>query len=345
MKKKILFITDWSSRLENGAVLQELLNKNYSENYEWTVWTCKIKENNSFLYRWYSYTKGAFFILKNRKKYDTVVVWQQMIGYLLFEIARISQIKIPNIISYTYLNYHKKCFFGNYKKFLVKHAMSKSKALIWPSMEMCTNAKNDFPKFAYKNYFTVNPMMDIRDLNLPVEKQLDDPYFRNGVYAAGKSDRDFNIVIRAFRNTDIPVTIVCTDKYTITEKNITPNIRILRFSEVDANQYYALALQAFCILNSVTNATSPCGQLLVHFGMENSIPTISTDGYSVKDYIVNNENGVVFNVGKSEEILECYYKLKNDEAFKNKITTNAKKTIKAMSANNFIDKLIHIIEN
>jgi glycosyltransferase involved in cell wall biosynthesis len=268
-----------------------------------------------------------------------------MIGYLLFEIVRIIPIKIPNIISYTYLTFHKKSFLGNYKTNLLKHALKKSKALIWPSMEMCTNAQNKFPKFAKKNHFTVNPMMEVRDLSLPVEKRLDDPFFRNGVYAAGKSDRDFNIVIRAFRNTNIPVTIVCTDKYAITEQNITSNIRILRFSEVDPNQYYALALQAFCIINSVSNAISPCGQLLVHFAMENSIPTISTNGYSVKDYIVNNENGLLFNVGKSEEILACYYQLKNDETFKNKITTNAKKTIKAMSANNFIEKLINIVED
>ena len=345
MKKRILFITDWPEHLENGRALQELLNNNYSENFEWKVWTCKKKDINTFSYRWYSYTKGALYVLKNRKKYATIILWQQMIGYLFFELTRIAPIKTPDVILYTYLNFNSNSILNSYKKFVLKNALIKSKVLLWPSLEMANNVKMNYPKFENKNHSTVNPIMDVRDLSIPVIEELDHPYFRNGVYAAGRSDRDFNIVIRAFRNTNIPVTIVCTDNYAITETNITSNIRILRFSQVSPEQYYALALQAFCILNSVINSTSPCGQLLVHFAMENSIPTISTDGYSVKDYIVNNENGLVFNVGQSKEILECYQTLKNDEVLTNKIKTNAKNTIKAMSANNFIEKLINIVES
>lgn len=344
MKKKILFITDWPNNIENGNALQELLNKNYSEHYDWDVWTCKNKDINSFTYRWYSYFKGAIYVLKNRKNYHTIVIWQQMIGYVFFELTRILPIATPNIVLYTYLSFNSKSIFNKYKKFVLNRALRQSKALIWPSLEMANNIKNDFPKFGNKNHSTVNPIMDVRDISIPVIKELDDPYFRNGVYAAGKSDRDFNIVIRAFRNTNVPVTIVCTDKYLITEPDISSNIRILRFAQVSPEQYYALARQSFCLLNSVINSTSPCGQLLVHFGMENSIPTISTDGYSVKDYIVNNENGLVFKAGKSKEIFDCYQKLKNDEAFRNKLKINAKNTIKAMSAHIFIEKLINIIE-
>lgn len=345
MKKKVLFITDWPNNLENGKALQELLNKNYSNEYDWDVWTCKNKNINTFSYRWFSYTKGAVYAFKNRKKYHTIILWQQMIGYLLLELTRIVPVKTSNLVLYTYLSFNSKSIINSYKKIVLKHALMKTKALIWPSLEMANNVKEYFPKFGNKNHFTVNPMMEVRDLSIHVNKELDDPYFRNSVYAAGKSDRDFNIVIRAFKNTNVPVTIVCTDNYKITETNISSNIRILRFSQVSPEQYYALAHQAFCIINSVTNETSPCGQLLVHFGMENSIPTISTDGYSVKDYIVNNENGLLFKVGKSNEIFNCYQKLKNDETFTNKLKINAKNTIKNMSANIFIEKLINIIED
>jgi hypothetical protein len=35
MKKKVLFIADWPDRVENVRVLQELLDKDFSEDYEW----------------------------------------------------------------------------------------------------------------------------------------------------------------------------------------------------------------------------------------------------------------------------------------------------------------------
>jgi len=112
-------------------------------------------------------------------------------------------------------------------------------------IEMSDEVKIDFPEFAFKNHSVLVPSMDVIDTSIPVDKELDDPYFRDGVFTAGKSERDFNVVIRAFRNTDIPITIVCTDDYPITETDITSNIRILRFSQVSHEQYYALAGQAF----------------------------------------------------------------------------------------------------
>ena len=162
--------------------------------------------------------------------------------------------------------------------------------MIWPTLEMSNEAKKDFPEFELKNHYIQLPLFDWVDINLPVDKELDNPYFNNGVFAAGKSERDFNIVIRAFRNTDIPVTIVCSDEYAFTETNITSNIRILRFSQVSHEQYYALACTAFCILISVINENSPCGQITVNFAMANSKPIIATDCYGVRSFVENNVN-------------------------------------------------------
>ncbi len=344
MKKKVLFIVDWPNQIENVQVLQLLLDNDYSENYEWKVWSCKKGKDNGLLYRWYCYTRGALYVIKNRKKYHAIFLWQQMVGYILFEIKKIIHLEIPNIIFFTFI-YNSNTIFRKYKKHLVNNALRQSKAVLWPTLEMSNEVKKDFPKFELKNHSPIVPFFDIIDTSFPVDKELDDPYFRNGVFTAGKSERDFNIVIRAFRNTDIPVTIVCTDDYAITETNITPNIRILRFSQVSHDQYYALAGQAFCILVSVINETSPCGMLIIAFAMTNSKPIIATDGYGVKGYMVNNVNGILFKVGQSDEIRKGYEKLKNDEAFRNDLINNAKITVKEMGPANYIEKIIKIIEN
>ncbi len=343
MKKKVLFIVDWPGNVENTKVLQSLLDNAYSEKYEWKVWSCKKGEDTRLFYRWYCYTKGALYIIKNRKKYDAMLIWQQMIGYILFELISIVPFKIPTVVFYTFI-YNSDTIFRHFKKHLVTHALQHSKAIIWSSLATSNEVKIDFPKFEHKNHFTLMPLLDVIDTNFPVDKLLDVPYFRDGVFTAGKSERDFNIVIRAFRNTDIPVTIVCTDDYEITETNITSNIRILRFSQVSHEQYYALAGQAFCILVSVINEKSPCGQLIVAFAMSHSIPIISTDCYGVMDFVTDNENGLLFKAGNSGQIRNAYEKLKNNEPFRSRIICNAKKTVKEMSPEYFIEKLITFIE-
>lgn len=344
MKKKILFIADWPDQKDNLKNLQALLDNGHSENYEWKVWSCKRGKSNRKLYRWLSYGWGALYAIKNRKKYHAVFIWQQMVGYILFEILSIIRLKIPNVVFYTYFNYHAKGIVGNLKKHLVKNAFRRSKAAIWPSIEMLNDVNRDFPDFVHKTHYALNPIMDVIEANVPVDKELDDPYFRNGVFTAGKSEREYDVVVRAFRNSDIPVTIVCEDDYVFTETDITPNIRILRFAQVSPVQYYAVADQAFCILNSVTNEKSPCGQILVAYAMENSKPVISTDCYGVKDYIVNNVNGILFKAGQADEIRSAYEKIKNDETFRKSLVSNALVSVKKMSAGNFIEKVITLIE-
>jgi glycosyltransferase involved in cell wall biosynthesis len=341
MKKNILFVTDWPKQKGNGKALQALLDNYYSDKYEWTIWSCMPNDNYKFFRRWSSYLYGAIYILRNKKKYHSIFIWQQMIGYIMFEITRFIPIKIQNVIIYTYFNYK----LNSNKKKILKNTLKKSKALIWPSTLMANDVKNDFPEFKNKIYFSLNPIMDVLKDDIPIQKELDNPFFRNGVYDAGSSQRDHEVVIRAFKNTNIPVTIVCRDNYVIKEKKITDNIRILRFSQVNSEQYYALAKQAFCVLNSVTHEESPCGQLLVAFAMNNSIPVISTDCYGVKDYLTNNVNGLLFKVGKSEEIRMAYEKLQSDKSFRSKLILNAKEKIRAMSPEFFIEKIIEIIEN
>ncbi len=344
MKKKILFIVDWPSHVENITELQALLDNDYSEDYEWKVWSCKNRSDQSLIYRWNCYTKGALYALRNRKKYHAIFIWQQMVGYILFGIMRLIKMKIPNVVLFTFI-YNSNTIFKYQKKQMVNNALYKSKGILWPSSDMANEVKKDFPKFESKNHFSLVPIMDVVDIYASVAKELDDPYFRNGVYTAGKSERDFDVVIRAFRNTDVPVTIVCPDDTEIKETNITSNIRILRFSQVSHEQYYALEGQAFCVIIALINEKSPCGAITISLAMSNSIPIIVTESYGVKDYILNNVNGIIIKVGDSDAMRHGYEKLKRDEAFRNNLINNAKNTVKGMSTENFIEKIIQIIEN
>jgi glycosyltransferase involved in cell wall biosynthesis len=344
MQNKTLFLCDWPDQVENTKVLQELLDRDYSENTEWKVWSCKRGNDHRLLYRWFCYTKGALYVIRNRKKYHTIIIWQQMVGFILFELLRITHLKSSNIVFCSIIT-ESNVVFRYFKKHFIKNSLRFSKAVIWPTLAMLNEAKNDFPEFGIKNHYIKNPLFDVIDTNFPLDGKLDDPSFRNGVYTAGKSERDFNIVIRAFKNTEIPVTIVCCDDYIFTESNITSNIRILTFSQVSHEQYYALASQAFCILISVINEKSPCGQIITNFAMANSIPIIATECNAVRDIIDHNINGILFKVGQSDEIRQGYEKLKNDAEFTKSLIRNAKIKHNEISPGIFIKKVQNIIEN
>ena len=227
---------------------------------------------------------------------------------------------------------------------MVGNALKYTKGVIWDSEAIRDEVKKDFPKYSEKNYYTVTPIFEVVE-ECPVAASLDEPSFRNGVYTAGATERDFNIVIRAFRDTTVPVTIVCKNDYEITETDISSNIRILRFSQVSRDQYYALAKKAFCILNSVINEKSSGGILLLHYAMIHSKPIISTNCAGIKDLIINNESGMLFGPGCEKDILQAYYKLKSDESFTKNIVARARITAEKMSPAGFISKVVSIIEN
>lgn len=343
MKKKILFVADWPDSFKNQAVLQALLEKKFSDRYEWTVWSCKKKTQSDVWYRWRCYFKAAFYIIRNRKKYDAIFIWQQMIAYILFEIRRFIPFKLPRTVFFTFV-YNSETIFRNYRKHMVGSALKYTKGIIWDSEHIRDEVKKDFPKYADKNYYAVMPIFEVVD-DCDVDKSLDDPAFRNGIYTAGATERDFNIVIRAFKNTGIPVTIVCRNDYPITETVISSNIRVLRFSQVSHEQYYALVKQAFCILNSVTSEKSSGGLLLLHYAMIQSKPVISTNCVGIKDLLTDNETGLLFQLGQEAEILNAYQKLKNDPLLRNRLIENAKKAALIMSPEGFIPEVISIIEN
>jgi len=165
MKRKVLFVSDWPDNVKNGIALQKLLEKEYSDNYEWTVWSCKKKANNNVSYRWRCYFKGALYVIRNRKKYDAIFIWQQMVGYVFFELRKFIPFKTPAVVLFTFI-YNSDNIFGKYKKHFVKGALRYSKGVIWPSSEMADEVKKDFPKYRSKNHFTLMPMFDIIDNNI-----------------------------------------------------------------------------------------------------------------------------------------------------------------------------------
>lgn len=343
MKKKVLFISDWTYP---DMPLGTLVNPNHSAPYIMTHWSCKNRQNTGVLYRWYCYFKGAFYIIKNRKKFDTIIIWQQMIGFILFALNKVfTNTRHPQVILMS-ISYSTsvKGLLGKIQTTLLLNALKYVKALFWFSKETANEAKNYFPQYGGKIYHSLMPVFTELKIKHALSGKLKDLRFENGVFCGGRSFRDFDIVIKAFNKTEIPVTIVCPDRIKISEPIQSDNIRVLRFSQVSPEQYDALIDQSFCVILSLKDEKSPCGLILFSYAMSHSIPVIATKSYAVQDYITDGENGLLFSVGKSDEILNAYQKLKQNKVLLNKIIKNARETINYTTLPDFILKIVSMVK-
>ena len=339
MYRKVLFVTDWQkidiTKFETDRTSKSIVQ------FELEHWSCKKKLNNNLLYRWYCYFNGAVYLICNRKKYDTIIIWQQMIGFVYFIInfflpfTRHKNVVVTTILFTT----NKNGIYGSVQKILIQLSLRYAKGLIWFSSQMANDVRNSFPDHELKIFNTKMPVFSKMKTN-KLNNKIYDPRFNNGIFCGGKSFRDFNIVIKAFKDTNIPLTIVCTDNEKITEKNITGNIRILRFSEVPPDQYYALLDKSFCTVVSLKDDKSSCGQLTFSYAMGNGIPVIATNSYGVRDYVKDRQTGLLFSLGKSDEIRSAYDNLRSDVDFKNQIIENARKIDNIMTPKGFVEHVI-----
>jgi len=331
---KVLFVVDWRND-ELGADEQD-------ENI--IVWNCRDDKSNrnSFLYRYFWYVKGVLYVMINYNKYDYIVVWQQMIGYLL---AFICSKKITNKVIVSSVLYSPENTSGNYlKSFLLSNALKKCKALIYYSSRLAENCKKEHPKYSYKVFWTLMPQLKKKqkerlddDFNIDI-----DPYT---VFVGGQSDRDFNVVLEAFTGSNIPVVMICPDYEVLNQDLVTDNIRILKFSEVSPEAYYWILNKCYCVIVPLKNLNSSCGQLLFSYGMKYQKPIIATDSYGVRDYIDHMETGILVEVGDFKGVYDGYQLLRMNEKLLKNIVLNARKKASEMSFSGYLKKVYSVIES
>ena len=345
-KKKILFVVDWK---DFPNEINSVFTDNQFLDYEWHIYNCILfnKFNSNLLKRYLEYFFAVVYIfLINKNKYDNIVIWQQMIGFILSILPRLK--KQPKILITTVLYSPSRVKKGSIRLFLLSKALKNSDALLYYSEDMANDVRKSFPVYAHKVYSTYipifkeafsSPRMPNINYELNIEKT---------VFSGGRSDRDFDTVIMAFRNTDIPVVIACPDNYEFKRLNqATDNIKILRYSEISSSEsaYYALVSASFCVVISLQNEFSSCGQLLFSYCMENKIPIIASDCYGTRDYIKNLENGLLVPIADPKAILDAYNILYKDTTLKQKLVNNSKIIAEEMTFNNYLNKVIEIIKD
>lgn len=335
---KILIIGDWKD--------SEMNQLNYFQNEKLSIWNCKRKIifKSRFIQRYYEYLFAIIFYLKSHKKYDYIIFWQQILGYVVSFLFPSSLTKktIISTILYSPKNTNK---YG-LKRLFLKISLKKSLALLYFSEGMASDSKENFHRYSNKIYSTLIPIID-KNNKIDEITKFDNLYdLEKTIFCGGQSDRDFDTVIMAFRNTNTPVIICCPDDYVISKIDlITKNIKVLRFSEVSPSEYYGLIIKSFCVVISLKSEYSSCGQLLFSFCMKNSIPIIASNCFGTRDYITNNENGLLVPINDSKSINKAYKKLIENKEFRTELVNKSKEISNKMNFKNYLEKINQIIND
>ncbi len=145
-----LFVVDWKT--SSPQQIDGLLAKANLPDYKWSFYNCHSKNyaGNRVVNRYISYVFAVLYILKNKRKYDNIVIWQQMIGFMLCLLPRFSS--KPKIIISTLLYSPSRVKAGSFRFFLLKNALKKADALLYFSDDMAHDVRNTYPIHA-KKYF------------------------------------------------------------------------------------------------------------------------------------------------------------------------------------------------
>ena len=339
-KLRNLFIVDWNTA--SSHEIDSLLNKVKLPGYEWSFYNCREKNYSGIglMNRYISYFLAIIYILKNKRKYDNIIIFQQIIGLILCLLPKFYS--KPKLIITTLLYSPSRVKAGSIRLLLLKKALKKADALLYFSNDMAQDVRTAYPSYAAKVFSTYLPITNVGKAIQDI-KLKDDNAKKNSVFSGGLSDRDFETVIRAFTNTDVPVTIVCTDRHVLKNSElITNNFKIVR--GVSEMEFHSLVLSSSIVVIALENEYSSCGQLLFTFCMKYGIPIIATDCYGTRDYISNNHNGILVPVKDDRAIFDAYEKLKNNIAFRGKLVERSIEISEKMTFNNYMYKIDSIIQ-
>lgn len=342
MKKKILLVVDWNE-LEMDFAVPVIYRSEFGSKVN--IWNCKRKVifTNLVLQRYYEYLGAVLYVICNHRKYRYIVLWQQIIGFMI-GLLPFSSITNKTIIS-TVLYSDRNTKESNVKNYIFRKSIKRVGALLYYSEEMSNETKLDFPKYSEKIFSTFIPILFSTDVNLSVSKFANIIDSNRTIFCGGRSDRDFESVILAFKNTSIPVVIVCPDEHHISNLNlVTENIKVLRFSQVPNDEYYDLVKRSFCTMIPLRSEDSSCGQLLFSFAMNNEKPIIASDSQGVRDYIENKKNGLLVPVKNHDALKDAYELLLEDSKLRYDIIDKSKEIADKMTVTNYLEKTFQIIE-
>ena len=284
-----------------------------------------------------------------------VVVWRQAIGYLLCVLPKwpgwlCASGRRPRLIMTTVLLSPSSTAPWSWKRLLLELALRRADALVYFSRDTALDTARRRPAQAHKVFWMPLPQFgepagqDLRAAapqGEPANWAIDQPDALHGplarasfnlparapaplsVFAGGTSDRDFDVVVEAFRDRNVPVTIVCREDQRFRPPGpVGAHCSVRR--GVSETEFHALAAAAGVVVVALKSSASACGQLLFGFCMRHGIPVIATDCYGTRDEVIHGHTGWLIPAGDARALTQAYDCLAADAALRQQLVRNAR---------------------
>ncbi|MEG1848759.1 MAG: glycosyltransferase [Lachnospiraceae bacterium] len=286
------------------------------------TWTVKgVKASDSFhntlqkiVKHYIPYFLFPFSIFLRRNKYRMIIGWQQFFGLILAYYCRLFRVKkYPKIVILTFIYKEKKGKIGKlYFSFLKNILQSK---YIHKIIVYSQNEKEYYSRlFELREgliascIYTGNEGEAVVNQYIAEEKGcLDKKYF----IAPGRSNRDYEFLVRELADTDYQVAIVC-DNYK--SERVSDNIKIYR--DTFAEQYIEMLQNAYAVIVPLLDDNISSGQLVFLKAMQYGKPIIVTKNKSIVDYVKNDANGCIIEKDGNQLRTKMDQLLHNHEYYK-----------------------------
>jgi len=274
------------------------------------------------------------------------VVWQQAMGYLMCLLPRWPAWACPagqraQLIITTVLLSPSSTAPWSRDRLLLELALRRADRLVYFSRDMALDTARYRPALAHKVFWMPLPQFGepaqgppkatadrMEAPTTPAQPAGSSVPTANRastlrVFAGGSSDRDFDVVIEAFRDSAVPVTIVCREDQRFRHPGPAgPHFSVHR--GVTESEYHALAAAAGVVVVALKSTASGCGQLLLSFCMRHGVPVIATDCCGTRDEVIHGRTGWLVPAGDAQALRRAYERLASDPGLRERLVRNAR---------------------
>lgn len=237
-------------------------------------------------------------ILRKRKKIDKIIGWQQFYGLNYAFWCRTFRLEKVNDLTIMTFIYKKKSgvigfLYHKYMQYIVTSKYIDR--FICFAKEECSYYSDLFGIAKDKFVFIQLGEGDLRTRNADI---CDNGY----LFATGRSNRNYDFIIDILANTPYKLIIACDD---YKRHNLPQNIAVL--SDCYGDDMLSMMAKCHCVVVPLKDLTMSSGQLVVLQAMSMGKPVICTKSYGIRDYIINEETGLLVDNNRHDwlDALSC----------------------------------------
>lgn len=293
-----------------------------------------------------NYFRAARWLVRHGHRWERVVVWQQWIGYLMGLLPAPRGHPRPRLVITTVLKGPSARRWPGWDGLALRLALRRADALVWFSAPMAEAARKAWPRWSSKIHALPLPVVALDNASERVagstrtpKASLADPSTASParplrVFAGGRSERDFDVVIEALAPTDMTLVLVCDGPVRLREPaGSSPRIEVHR--DVPPERFDALARSCDIVVVALRSAASPCGQLLLSFCMRERLALVVSEAAGTRDYVIDGRTGLTVPVGDALALRRACQRLAADPALRQHLLDEAQAFVATLSFASF----------